>query len=549
MTNQIIKQFLIVIWMMIPFLATGQWSNDPKENMTVFYGNYPKTPYSIAATKSGNVYIAWKSKNSRLLLQLFDKNGYSIWENKIQIPINHSIQRIDIKVDNNDNAVLFLKEYENTSGYENFRILLRKIDTTGKILWGIDGPSIELPFQNASFLSMKFWIHKNNSIIITYKYYFRVDYQRFYYTIIRRIRSDGSFLNHGDGIVLEDKDGYVFNVFPVAKDDYIIALGNYIGTHHDDYSYEVFFRRLNKYGEEVWEEDKFVYSGFVDWSASFYPGNNNDFYYILRSSRVQRMSIKGFELWEPGGVNIIQDSTASTYVSRIAGISSTGNILLFFTRKSRGYPILSNYYCQSVSLEGERLIGEKGRIVFPGICGSTMQFRMAGDTAYLFYQPFQNTGGNRDTLRVMGINIFGDNIWNGTVDISNSKRIKGLPRLSQFINNQAVAVWVEEKGNFTGVVKAQNIFTDGTLGIRSLGIKENKIKANYISGYDPRNNSLSFNNIKGDEELFIFNTQGKLIFNSHISGTVILPDIQQGVYIIKILRHGKVLETKKMFLK
>ena len=533
---------------MIPILTNGQWSSNPKENMTIYPGDYPDQRYSTEATNSGDVYIVWSSRSTKVFIQLFDKNGNNIWENNIQIPINHRVERIYIKVDHCNNAVMAFQVREIIDGYYNYRILLRKIDTSGNILWGTEGPDFELADQYINIIPFKIWINRENSVIITYKRHFKQDGIRLQETIIHRIRADGTLYNGNFGIKIGNSEGYVFDLFPVAKDDYIVALGNYIGTHHDDNKYEVFFRRLNRLGEKVWEEDKYVYSGFVDRTASFYSGNNNDFYYILRSARVQRMSIKGNELWEHGGVNIIKDSTANANYSKIAGISPTGKILLLFTRTNIGFPMLRNYYCQSISLDGDRLIGDKGSLVFPGSAGSSVRYRIKGDSAYLFYFPYQNSSFN-DTIRAMGLNFLGEKIWGGTVDISNSNRKKGLPSISQFINDQAVAVWGEVKGNIKGLVMAQNIFTDGTLGISTLGIKENEIKKNYISAYDPRNNSLRFNNLKGNEDLIIFNTLGQIIYNSHISGTIILPDIQQGVYIIKIIRLGKVLETKKMFLK
>ena len=163
---------------------------------------------------------------------------------------------------------------------------------------------------------------------------------------------------------------------------------------------------------------------------------------------------------------------ASTTVARNhmypvpAYLSQTQEIVLFFSEQDLNQN-MRGIYAQKFDLQGNRLWGDEG-LVLIGLSNNDYGLFMADgedDMAICIYQAFEFGNYLDSKIQAVMLDDQGNFVWpEQFIDLSTYQSEKLHNVMTEFYMGQWVAVWQDRRYD-SGDIYAQNIQTDGTLGV------------------------------------------------------------------------------------
>lgn len=549
------KKVFLLLTVVLPAVVFGQWSNNSVENLIIFngteLGNYYRTGHTVLSCGDGSVYLTWYDLDTVLNIQRFDQNGYAIWNDRVRYK-GLQFSRINALGDDNGNLYLTINRSFYQLSKEEF--IIHKISLQGTKEWGENGVIIQDTIEQNSFFSIRWACNKQGDVFLGYSKYIEEESIR----VLHRISKDGILPWGESGIILDGISSpytYFPQILPTRNEGVYVIYGKYYGVHHHDYSYEVYLKKIDLNGNSEWERDPMIFKGwFEPWTINFLAGPRDDYYIAWSPLWLQHFYSDGsVEFY--GGLKIIDDTTAFEYTKpELIGLISNGDLVIHFNRKDI-YQRNVQFYRQLISSEGQRLLGNSGVPMnipdFEGEfsnLGSRYWAKIEKDNTYIFYRyPINPSPTHPYSMKAHAFNHLGQPIWPEAIEISMLTQYKSGPSISDFIQGQAIVLWTENTSTTIGIIKAQNIHIDGTLGIKSSSIHDIPEPTINFTGYDSQNRILSFTGAINGGKYTLRNIMGQTVSHGDIKENVILPQIKSGIYILSIF-DGQTQRSHKLFI-
>jgi hypothetical protein len=546
------KRPILLLIFLAPTLLFAQWSADPSKNLTLFPGADAGVRYKSGGTvqgcSDGSVYVTWFGLDTLLHVRLLDRNGMDVWAPDLvtfRVPLFPDAGSF---TDSHGNLYIHLvRKQPDINGYE---FILLKVDKNGKKLFGENGIVFQDPDRNDNMYITRYSVNDQEDVF--FSYFRKMGDSTF--RIIHRITSYGSLPWGENGLVLQD---YINPEIVILRNDgFYVLVKKYIGVHHDDWSYEVSVRRYDLMGIPVWDRDVLVFRGYVQGNFTFLNSGPDGFYMALHPSWIQQISDDGSVGFEGGGLAVINDSTAGVVTPQFAGLNSRGELMVYFSRTDKK-GMNPQLYGQLIGEGGQRLWGDAGRpIGIPDFSGIHPDMdldylaRLCDDTVYLFYRYPPATASNHpSSLRVMAIDGEGRPAWPQPVEVVTERPLISWPQVTEFVNNQAIILWTETTGTKKGILMAQNIRTNGSMGVRSDGARVEMIPRKMQFSYEPETRTIRLQGTVSPERYSLHNSLGQAICAGVVGREIRLPDLPQGIYVLRLYNRAGTTESGKIFIR
>ncbi len=499
--------------------------------------------------KDGSAYITWFDLNAVLHIRRLDKDGFDIWAPDLVTFRDLGFNYAGSFIDSRENLYICIdRKQPAINGYE---FVLLKVDKDGNKVFGENGIVFQNPDRNDNMYIPRYSVNDQEDVFFSY---FRTIGETSC-RIIHRITKDGDLPWGVDGLVLTD---YITPEIIVSRNDgFYLLVNKYIGVHHDDWRYEVYVRKYNLEGKPVWERDLMVYKGYMEaWTRDFLTGDSGDFYMGWVPSWLQHVSADGSTLWDGGGLDLISDSTAWGAAPEFAGINSKGELLIYFCRYDNHYKN-PQLYGQLIDKQGQRLWGDAGRPIpindFSGqyaYMNDQYRLKMNNDTVFLFYPyPLPANPSHPYSLRAMAIDIEGKAVWPHSIEVAPERPYISLPAVTDFVDNQAILLWSESSSTKKGILKAQNIRTDGSMGAKSVSSRNEAISRKIQFSFNQDTRTIRFNGLTSDEQYTLHNSSGQSVSSGQASQEIHLPELTQGIYVVTLMRGSTLVESFKVYIR
>jgi len=475
--KKILVIWIVCIFIMISFLPIlkGQWNSNPAENLAITTMNGEQALPKISVDSNGYSYISWFSNeagNYNVRLQRLDNNGNVLWaDNGILVSSNIQetwITDYDLTVDPFGYAVITFTDIRtgqsNPVGY--------RVSPNGEMMWGQNG----IMLSNDSYFdpSPKVCVTTIGNSIFAWQ---SIPDSGESQIRLQKISQDGQLL-WGDGIILSQSDIDFTSPFLLPADNDSV----YLIWHKETGPYwapnrGLYVQKLDINGSFMWPVDVEIYSPVVsgpvvnlEMCRDDYGGIVFTWYGSMGSTHfhcyVQHIDADGNISMAVNGV------LASTTVARNhmypvpAYLSQTQEIVLFFSEQDLNQN-MRGIYAQKFDLQGNRLWGDEG-LVLIGLSNNDYGLFMADgedDMAICIYQAFEFGNYLDSKIQAIMLDDQGNFVWpEQFIDLSNYQSEKLHNVMTEFYMGQWVAVWQDRRYD-SGDIYAQNIQTDGTLGV------------------------------------------------------------------------------------
>lgn len=551
------KIYLGLILFLIQQTSSAQFSNDTLANYIVRDSLMTEqvTPLS-ATTSTGQTYISWfdsYNSNYQMRMQLLDASGNKLWPDTglvvSSFPQNSAIFRYDLKVDNEDNAIVAFQDERSGS----LNVVAYKIDAGANFLWGSSG--IQLTDSAAQGLAPTIGITQSNNVVIAWS----ADLGSSKWISFQKISSTGSIL--WSKRIFDSTNNIKYSravMEPSGIDNiimmYVEEIGNFPGV-----SSTLFSQIFDSNGDQVWPNPVQVSSKTIPYFVfpQIISDSNNGFFTAFNTSNplnpslndvyAQHVQVNG-SLWSSTGTQVANSGTEH---------KSTGGFC---------YNILNNeFYINIQVLDGGQ--GSSG-ISIQGIDGTgSVIFGANGiqlkNIDPIYYNPhalvdagdglisiFSYGSFGAQKLSAVKTDYFGSSLWSFEPTISNYNSNKDDLSAGLFKNNQTVIVWADDR--LDAGVYLQNLHGDGTFGlITSIG--EIKSTKDLVIFPNPSHAPVIKINSKIKEQvnLSISTPDGKKCFSASYSLqsgsneiSVDQNELSSGIYLITIHSSKRVMYVK-----
>lgn len=481
--------FLIMVFpLILPFLASAQWSTDPGVNNPINITAGEQAIPKIATCPNGDTYIGFfsmESGNYNVRLQRLDAIGNPLWTTGGILISSHPqmtwLTDWDMAADDDNHCILAFQDIRN-SGYNDVQVY--RISPAGAFVWGADG--IQLSNGEAFDASPKVCVTAAGNAVFAW--------QADDVTIIQKVSPAGALQWGQNGITLSGTERYTWpQLMPVGSDDvilkYFLDTGpSYSPTRH------VYAQRYNSSGAAVWSQATAISTagGISAWTQIFPMVNDgSDGFYIawhddrdnnmLSSTFVQHISNTGSVLFQSNGVEASTLGGRNHFYPQLALPPGSSEVYCFWNemdadQNNRGL------YGQKFSSSGARLWATTG-MVFIEISSTNvypLAARPSPTDVVLFYEEY--TDAVNGHLKAMRINSSGGYVWTPSVKTICSVTSEKVHTVTNdFADNQWILSW-EDTRNSDRDIYAQNIQLDGSLGPVQMGTIEGTVTLDGGSG-------------------------------------------------------------------
>jgi len=538
-----LKTIVFLLCLIFSFqFGQAQWSGDPAINKTIYpghtYQNEDGLGSSMIGLTDGYTYFTWKDKACLIHIQLYDPKGFPVWPDNGCVLDNPYGGTYSSIADSDNNLIIIpcIHTYNSEHDLER-QLLFLKVDRTGHLFRGENDIKIHIDGE------IHYSLSPDNELIISNSYIT----DRGLGQTVRKVDPDGDLVWGEKGIVIDSLD--YTKIIGSYDGGFFLLYGTYIGTQHDDGQYDVFLRKYDESGKPSWPRDIKIYSGwFRTWTIRVLMDDDGGFYLMWEPSTVQHFNSDGFEIWSPGGVKVMEDSTARWFVSpQPAGMINNDQLLVLFTRYDKAYPYTPALYGQVIDRDGNLAWGKSGRKLncddlsgrYASLNGQYLA-RICNDSLHIFYiYPIPEFSILPVTIRMTSSSLTDGETFTPPLLISSREGYKSFPQVTQFVNGQAIVSWVEKKDSTYNIIKAQNVYSNGTMGTGSSSLldTESAIESCYL-GYNPVTRIILMHKLEGSELISLYNLMGTEVYSHKASESQILPALPTGMFILVISRPG-----------
>ena len=456
-----------------------QWSNDPALNNQISAMTGEQVLPKVATHPSGITYISWFSNdngNYNVRLQKLDVTGNELWPHNGILISGHTsdtwITDYDMTVDNDTCALITFQDIR--TGLNN--AYAYRISPSGEFLYGPDGIAL-FPGSTIQYSPKVFACADGNGVFVDQC--FPDTGQQ--YLKMQKFSPTGEPLWGANGINIQDASIGNTGAKMIQSDGTNFILVWYKST--GSWTNMIYAQKYNASGSPVWEAPVAVFNGsgipfystdiiiasdkangvFVTWYAEV-SGTNF-------SSYIQHVNSAGTVMMPLNGALLSTHSSYHQLEPTVACFDASGEAYVFWNEQDHD----QNYrglYGQRVSANGTRLWGPMGKVFITTSLTTSESFITARSTAtdvMVFYQ-YYDFGNTLDSKMVaMRVNSDGGYVWSAQkIPFCTVQSAKLHPSFGYLDHDQYIISW-EDQRNDGGDIFAQNIHTDGTLGVSAGG--------------------------------------------------------------------------------
>lgn len=462
---------LLTIVTLLGTHVTGQWSNNPEDNLKITSQIGDQVIPKIALCPNGDYYFGYfslESGNYNVRLQRLDNQGNILWANNGLLISDHPsmswLTDWEMEADHENHAILSWQDIR--LGGANNTVAYR-ISPEGDFVWGADG--IQLSNSDAFDVSPKIAITSSNNAVFAW--------QADNVIIMQKISPSGEKLWGENGITLTHTNNLTWpQLMPVGNDEvimkYFIDSGPaWSPTRH------IYAQRFDANGAAVWSAPAVISNaGSVQAWLQILPmiNDGNDGFYIswhdyrisgtAATSWLQHINSQGQAVFQANGVQLSNLDGANQFYTALAKPANDPNVYVYWNEVN-GDQNLWGIFGQKIAPDGSILWGNSGKEIFPVTSQALLPqeaFSIENDVV-LVYEHYYN--GTQTSLRAVRLNNEGAFVWQPSeLLVSTAESNKVHLDIAAFDGKQWVLTWEDDR---TGDVElfAQNIGAAGTLGV------------------------------------------------------------------------------------
>lgn len=459
--------------------AHAQWSSDPAANLALADRPYEQSVPKIAATPDGGAFVGWydqASGNYDLYLQRLDPSGVELWgHNGIPVsehPQDTWIMEWHLIADSAGAAVLVFSDIRDEQTYNVVNAY--RVGPDGSMLWGPDGIALSDAGPNEMCAGMRVTQASDGDFVVVWTEW---GMGRGGQLKMQRVSPEGVLRFAAGGINLAKAKGSA-PAFPdlVPADDGSVIVAWLTNNLIDSQSKFLVAQRFDAAGSAVWPGPVTVFDACslpVAYMPEIRPDGRGGallaWHYtpwLVYNAAVQHLSADGAELFPHNGVTVATDESLYHYYPAMAYDAATGEIAVFFRQYDSTYG-LYGLYVQRFSPQGERLLGDGGKVLVPmgaTEVSSPVAMPAGGDSDVFWMERL-----TWSDVRIQGsrVDAAGTMLWGGQpVAVSSQPSAKGDLQLAPGAAGAAVLVWDDSRNAaVTGQdIYGQKVRADGALG-------------------------------------------------------------------------------------
>jgi len=464
------KITLGLILLLLNQFVSAQFTNDTTANYIVrdSLSTEQLTPLS-ATTSTGQTYISWfdsYNSNYQLRMQLLDEFGNKLWPDSglvvSSLPQNSALYRYDLKVDNEDNAIVAFQDERSGS----LKVVAYKIGPSANFIWGATG--VELTDSSAQGLAPTIGVTMANNAVIAW----HADLGSSKWVSFQKISSTGTVLWSKRIFDNTNTNKYSRAVLTSSGIDdiimmYVEELGNFPGVTSTLYS-QIF----DSNGDPVWSVPLqvstktipyFVFPQIIsDLNDGFFTAFNtsNPINPGLNDVYAQHVQANG-TLWSATGTQVANSSTEHKSTGGFC-YNLLNDAFYINLQVLDGGQGSSGVFIQGIDASGSVLMGANG-----------IQLKNVDP---IYYNPHALVDAGNGLISIFSFGSFGAQqiasiktdyngslLWGFEPAICNYNSNKDDLSAGLFKNNQTVIVWEDDR--LDAGVYLQNLNGDGSFGI------------------------------------------------------------------------------------
>ncbi len=547
---------ILLVLLLLPISGFPQWSSDPNNPIVIEEANAIIDPE--VRVGDSMYYFTWaksSSKGSQRYLAAYDFNGHPLWE--VRDPYDsadpaapgNSISWQNMWVDNGGSVLLaqLMKMRYGTKLYVN----LAKINPVGETEW-----STGKNFNLAGLESQRFHLVVNqyNEVFFAIKSFNQSE--RKTDLSLYKFGAEGDFHWFVERLFYEDSTVGLDNNISLLPDDLggcfiLYGIVNQV-ARENGYSFidsELRLEYLNASGQKRWDRPQIVYEQN---GKFFYPkgimDEDGDIYAIWKSGSylMQKIDPDGFGLWDTAGVEVLWQSWLREplyfdFVNR-------EKIKLVCAIHAQEYAKVVE---QNISTGGELQHQRNGKILMNSQQGDWVgaaRVNTCGDTTLVIFDCLNpDTTSEKPFQTIYNLfDVFGNpHLLSSPILYEREGGGHYLVDVTKGQNGQFIMVW-ENRPTRKMNMYAQNIFTDGAMGIRSASDNLTKLPINDPSFYYERTSrSLVFDTEFLGQPYSVYNLNGQQIAKGTVKAGANRMPLQSGLFLIRLrLKTGVYLSGK-----
>ncbi|MBC7695875.1 MAG: T9SS type A sorting domain-containing protein [Burkholderiales bacterium] len=549
------KPIRIYLLLLMYNSAFCQWSSSSSINTPVAVVSKSQgNAHTVTDTKNGAI-IAWDdnrnsaSNSTDIYAQRIKSNGYEKWNtNGIAVCSNNFTQKSVSIIDAGAGSAIITWE-DNRAG--NYDIYAQKIDSSGNILWAIDGVGICTKSTNQK--NPKIISDNAGGGIIVWE-----DSVNFYWDVYaQRISSSGITIWTTGGVGICTAPNAQIN----PKID-IDGLGGAIITWQDkrnNVDYDVYTQRINSTGAVLWNTNGLLVCNSMNsqTNARIEPDGSNGALIGWVDKRngtdydiyAQHINSTGSVQWATNGVAVCT-AVGNQSAFDMKYLGSTGVLLAW----KDGRTNTNSIYSQLVSLTGIIQLPTDGILISNSIKAINPNVVSDGTGGAII--AWQDSTGISWNIKSQKINSAGTLQWpSGGVYVSNAT--DDQVNVSQVTdgNGGAIFVWEDYRSGSDYDLYAHHLYFDGmsAVGINELS-KSNELQSLCYPNPITTNSRIKLaNNLSNkDWEVNIYDAYGHLVqfqkFKNNDVCSLNKDDYPVGIYFYFINLGGESGSSKGTFI-
>lgn len=520
------KTIITLFTLLTVFVAQAQWTTETDMNTLV--AESEALDMQAKGTSDGMTYVVfWKNvgapTNIELRMQILDADGNQTLGTdgmlvSDQIPMGTFTVLWNMVVDADDNLYIGVT---GTGGGDPAYVF--KFDSDGNSLWDSNGVNVSsgnkvtiLPLSNGDVIIS--WLASTG-------------------TVMQKYDETGSAIWPSTmPIALESGFTAPANFFEVSGGDIIAVFHSLLSGINSN----LYAQRYDADGNAVWAEATQLAEGLTAFNRNYAGTQDGDVVYMSYFSAannrfdsfLQRINPDGTLPWGINGVDFDVEQTdyeMSTEVAFQPGSQYVWAISTFTNSVQDQY----GEFVQKFDKEtGARQFTDNAKEVFP--LGSEKvhagSLYLKDDSPLFLNKEGADNGATPTTLNSVYLDENGDFVWaEETMPIATFSANKGRVQYTIPVNNQSVAIFMEDKGDGSKIY-AQNVVDE------ELSVEEfSNASFTYTN---PVQNEITLNSNVAIEQAAIYNMLGQQVFNKTYNGTTqINIDVQSwtpGIYIMQL---------------
>jgi hypothetical protein len=551
------QKTLLIILSLVSSVALAQWNTNPSINTPVCIATKSQSnTHAVPDTKGGAIIVWDDNRNSvtgstDIYAQRIKNNGFGKWTtNGIAVCSNTLTQKsVAITGSGIDGSAIVTWE-DNRAG--NNDIYAQKIDSSGNVLWTIDG--IAVCSKTTSQKNPKLISDNAGGAIIVWE-----DSVNFYWDVYaQRISSSGTLLWTAGGVAVCAAPNIQINP-KIDVDD----LGGAVITWQDKRNstdYDIYAQRLNSAGIVQWAANGVVVcnSNGVQNNPRIEPDGSNGALISWIDKRVgtdydiyaQRISASGTAMWSANGVAVCSAANNQT-AQDMKYLGSNGVVIAWKDDRNGKFDI----YTQQLNLSGVAQLANNGVLlsnpssiksinpntISDGLGGSIIAWQDSTAVGFDVYSQKLNSAGNTQwTIGGVAISIASDDQVNPTQVIDG--------------NGGAIYAWEDRRNAVDYEIYAHHIYSIGNASVVREITADNKLVAAIYPNPISNNSIIELtNNAKHiNWEIFIFDIYGKQVkrqlLNVDETYNLNTSELSSGIYFYSVELTDKSASTKGKFI-